>query len=145
MRSVKRRYLAAVGAVVAAGVALALALSHRLGRRCSRDLPDGVREEVGSRRAQVERPAERSSAGGRREGRSESRQQAVDGRKVLEYHYVHCVDAPGVDEDCWAVSLDPSGLTGNGGRPGIAPQEASDLMVLIYPMGDEVIETQQGA
>jgi hypothetical protein len=40
------------------------------------------------------------------------------GRSTLEVRYVRCVDAtkvPKLDQDCWAVSIDPHGLTALGG------------------------------
>ena len=88
--------------------------------------------------------ATRSAASGRAAARAASRQ--FGGQKVLEYHYVHCLDPPGVDEDCWAVSLDPSGPTLNGpalpGQP--APPKPTYLVVLIYPIGHEFVEAAQG-
>jgi hypothetical protein len=40
------------------------------------------------------------------------------GRRVLEVRYVRCVDSqkvPRLDQDCWAIAIDPHGLTGHGG------------------------------
>jgi hypothetical protein len=40
------------------------------------------------------------------------------GRRVLEVHYARCVDSqkvPRLDQDCWAVAIDPHGLRGHGG------------------------------
>jgi hypothetical protein len=146
MGRVKRRYLVAVGAVVAAGVALPLAFMLTRSGGAAPGIFRTVsvtKLAVGGLRLSAPRSARPSAAAGRAAARAASKQ--FDDRKVLEYHYVHCVDPPGVDEDCWAVSLDPSGLYGNGGSSGIAPQKASYLVVLIYPVGDAFIEAQQGA
>jgi hypothetical protein len=73
--------------------------------------------------------------------------KAFGGKAVLEYHYAHCVDtqsAPHVNEDCWAVSLDPSGL-GSGGPRGAEPQGATYLLVLVDPATDTVIRAADGS
>lgn len=76
------------------------------------------------------------------------------GRNVLEYHFVHCVDAqkaPVLSQDCWAVSLDPTGLGFSGpegpstNQQASTTQQASYLLVLIDPATDSFIEAQSGA
>ena len=64
------------------------------------------------------------------------------GNKVLEYHYAYCTDSEtALAEDCWAVSLDPSGLGGGGGTPHTGtPSPASYLLVFIDPGTDAMIE-----
>lgn len=147
MRSMKRRYLVAVGAIVAAGVALALAITFTGSGGAAPGIFRTVSAKklaAGGLRLGAPRSATPSAASGRAAARAASKQ--FDGRKVLEYHYVHCLDPPGVNEDCWAVSLDPSGPTLNGpalpGQP--APPRPTYLVVLIYPVGHEFIEAQQG-
>lgn len=71
---------------------------------------------------------------------------ALGGRTVQEYHHAHCVDTqkvPALNEDCWAVSLDPSGLTSNP-PPGFAAQQASYLIALIDPATQTFIESMDG-
>ena len=66
---------------------------------------------------------------------------------MLEYHYAHCADEQspaGLSEDCWAVSLDPSGLTSHG-PPGAVPQQFTYLLVLLDPTDDKFIEAATGA
>lgn len=49
------------------------------------------------------------------------------GRRALEVRYVRCVDAtkePKLDEGCWAVSIDPHGMTAPGG-PVLMPSGTS--------------------
>jgi hypothetical protein len=69
------------------------------------------------------------------------------GASVLEYHYAHCVDSqsanPHIDEDCWAVSLDPTGLRSSG-PPGSPAQKATYNLVLIDPANDKFIEGANG-
>lgn len=70
------------------------------------------------------------------------------GRTVLEYHFVHCVDtqkAPALSQDCWAVSLDPTGIAFDGPEGSSTSQDASYLLVLIDPATDSFIEGQSGA
>lgn len=86
-----------------------------------------------------------SADAGRAAARAASRR--FGGRKVLEYHYVHCVDrqsAGALDEDCWAVSLAPAGLSSTG-PPGSAHRKASYLIAFVDPAGDRFIEAQSGA
>lgn len=68
------------------------------------------------------------------------------GRSILEYHYAHCVDTqrvPAISEDCWAVSLDPTGITSNP-PPGHPLQFATYDLVLINPTNDKLIEAAEG-
>ena len=69
--------------------------------------------------------------------------KAYGGRAVLESRYAHCVDTqsvPVLSQDCWAVSLDPSGLSSNG------PEDvkAKYFLVLIDPETGKVIEGADG-
>lgn len=92
----------------------------------------------------VRRPTP-SAAAGRAAARAAGKE--FGGRKVLEYHYVHCADGQSVgllDEDCWAASLDPAGM-GSNGPPGSAEQNASYLLVFIDPGNDSFIEAQSGS
>lgn len=88
-------------------------------------------------------PAASTTAG---EGAAAAASRALDGRTVREYHYAHCVDTqkvPALDQDCWAVSLDPSGLTSNP-PPGFAAQQATYLIALIDPATQTFIESVDG-
>ena len=70
-----------------------------------------------------------------------------EGRKILEYHYAHCVDTqrvPALSQDCWAVSLDPTGLASNP-PAGVPTQPFSYLVVLVDPVTDQTIESVSGA
>ena len=65
------------------------------------------------------------------------------GRSILESHYAHCTDTqsvPALSEDCWAISLDPSGLSASGP----VDQQATYLLVLIDPTTDKFIEGADG-
>jgi hypothetical protein len=147
MRSVKRRYLVAVGAGVVAGVAIALAITVAGSGGAAPGIFRTVSAKklaAGGLRLSAPHSATPSAASGRAAARAAGKQ--FEGRKVLEYHYVHCADPPGVNEDCWAVSLEPGGPFSAGpvlpGQP--APPKPTYLVVLIYPIGHEFIEAQQG-
>lgn len=67
-------------------------------------------------------------------------------RRVLETHYAHCVDTESpalLNQDCWAVSLDPSGLVSNG-PVGATPQTATFLLAFIDPASGKLIEAFDG-
>lgn len=148
MRNVKRRYLVAVGAVVAAGGAVTLAVAVTGSGGAAPGIFRTVSAKklaAGGLRLSAPRNATPSAASGRAAAQEASKQ--FDDRKVLEYHYVHCLDPPGVNEDCWAVSLDPKGPVASVGPvlPGQpAPPQPTYLVVLIYHVGHEFIEAQQG-
>ncbi|MDX6480687.1 MAG: hypothetical protein QOG85_1197 [Gaiellaceae bacterium] len=86
-----------------------------------------------------------SSAAGETAAKAASNESG--GRAVLEYHYAHCVDSqsanPHVDEDCWAVSLDPTGVVSNP-PPGRPAQTATYSLLLIDPANDKFIEWADG-
>jgi hypothetical protein len=78
------------------------------------------------------------------------------GRPALETHYVHCVDTtkvPRLDEDCWAISINPKGMTAPGGAA-LASSSASETItaspairydvVFVEPHGGKVIEATLG-
>lgn len=72
---------------------------------------------------------------------------AYGGRAVLESHYAHCVitrSVPAVSKDCWAVSLDPSGMSADG-PPEAPPQQFTYLLVLIDPSTNKLILAVSGA
>jgi hypothetical protein len=60
---------------------------------------------------------------------------AVQGGAVLESHYMHCVDSwarnPTIDEDCYAVSVDPASIpvAGQPGEPFPAPMKWAVVFV----------------
>ncbi|HEY3945595.1 MAG TPA: hypothetical protein VGL78_10240 [Solirubrobacteraceae bacterium] len=58
-------------------------------------------------------------------------QQFAGGAAIRDEQFAHCV-APGasIDEDCWAVSLDPSGFHANGPA---TIRQATYLVVLVDP------------
>jgi hypothetical protein len=79
-------------------------------------------------------------------------------RKVISYEFAHCVDVqavPRLDEDCWAVFLDPTGERPSGparthrlGPTGVLhsePQKATYFLVLVAPITDQVIEAASGS
>ena len=66
---------------------------------------------------------------------------------VVSYQFAHCVDSqrvPRLDEDCWAVFLNP-GNEMSSGPPGSKSQKATYLLVLVNPSTDQVIEADSGA
>jgi len=145
----KRRYLIALGAV-AAGIAAAIAIALTGSGRGAHGIfwsvstktlaAGGLRSDGLMLTAAHGRTP--SAANGRAAARTASKQFSS---KVLEYHYVHCRDQT-VDEDCWAVSLDPSALMlGGGAPPGFpAQKKASYLVVLISSVGHAFIEGVEG-
>ena len=69
-----------------------------------------------------------------------SASKAFGGAPIRESQYAHCV-AEGIDQDCWAVSLDPSGLRSHG------PMKWHDtfLVALVDPATDNVLFAEGGA
>lgn len=66
----------------------------------------------------------------------------VGHKPVLQEQYAHCVvtsAVPPVDEDCWAVSLDPTGLASTTGDP------ATYYIVLIDPNTGKVLLSGWGS
>ena len=73
------------------------------------------------------------------------------GRKVLEYHYVHydrfnavphpAHAVPRLSRDCWAVSLDPSGMSSMWGSP---PQHMTYWLVMVGPKSYPLIGSVSG-
>jgi hypothetical protein len=73
-------------------------------------------------------------------------QQQLNGNAVEEIKYAHCSvtnEAPPVNEDCWVVSLDPSGFTSHGPE-GSTPIPATYLVALVDPNTDNVILAEAG-
>lgn len=83
-----------------------------------------------------------------------------DNRKVISYEFKHCVDVqrvPPVNQDCWAVFLDPShGAVSGGPRyypsttrshasTQLTTQQATYFLVLVDPTTDTVIEGASGS
>ncbi|SRR6266516_215892 len=77
------------------------------------------------------------------------------GHRALEVHYAHCVDTtnvPRLDQGCWAVSIDPRGMTAPGGLV-LAPSAYTTTpsspaihydVVFVDPMSGKVIEATLG-
>lgn len=65
---------------------------------------------------------------------------------VIESHFAHCVAPGGVDQDCWAISLDPSSFQ-SGSTPGSTdpPIQATYMIVLVDPASDQILHSQDGA
>jgi len=68
---------------------------------------------------------------------------------VREEHYVHCVDTwarPQIDQDCYAVSVDPSGVPVLGSAlAGLSdPKPATWEVVFIDPSTGAVIDDRGG-
>lgn len=66
---------------------------------------------------------------------------------LKSYRFAHCVDdqrAPRLDQDCWAVFLNPEGETSSG-PAGSQSQKATYLLVLVDPSTDQVIEADSGS
>lgn len=70
--------------------------------------------------------------------------QTFDGAAVLESHFAHCVAPGGVDQDCWAVSLDPSGFHSHP-LDGSKPITATYMIVLVDPATGQILHAQDGA
>jgi hypothetical protein len=73
--------------------------------------------------------------------------QAAPSQKVLETHFAHCVDTqmtPTLDQNCWAVSLDPGNLESNP-APGFPAQHATYLVALIDPSSGKFLEAIDGS
>jgi len=146
MRRVKRRYLIAVGMAVAAGAAIALAItvtgSGGAAPGIFRTVSSGKLAAGGITLSAPHGSIPTSSAG---EAAASAASQAFGGNKVREYHYAYCVDTqkvPALAQDCWAVSLDPSGY-GGGGTPHTGPASpATYLLVLVDPSDDAVLDGQ---
>jgi len=68
---------------------------------------------------------------------------------VVSHQFAHCIDVqsvPRLNEDCWAVFLDPGNEMGNGPfGPGSTSQRATYLLVLVDPSTDKVIEAASGS
>jgi|SRR5579885_847218 len=67
--------------------------------------------------------------------------KAGGGQAVLGAQYAHCVvpgKVPPVDQDCWAFSLDPNGLTSTTGVP------ATWFVVLVDPATGNVLLSRFG-
>jgi len=66
--------------------------------------------------------------------------KAFRGAAVRESHFAHCRFA-NIDEDCWAVSLDPSSVQSHGP----VPMRATYLLTLVDPITQEVLVSEAGA
>jgi hypothetical protein len=67
---------------------------------------------------------------------------AVGGAAVLEARYAHCrIESkhPPVDLDCWAFSLDPTGLLSMRGVP------ADYCLVVVHPVSGEILLNRFGS
>jgi hypothetical protein len=72
--------------------------------------------------------------------------KAFGGAAVRESHFAHCNvanAAPPIDEDCWAISLDPSGFHSHG--PATTTIAATYLIVLIDPATGQALLGESGA
>jgi len=148
LRFSKRRYLALAMVVIAAGAVLALSIPSG---RSSGPNPAVSFSTIPAEKLAVNgiilsaaQGAMASDASGG--AAAEAASSALGGRAILESHYAHCVDTqrvPAVSEDCWAVSLDPQGITSNP-PPGAPVQQATYVLVLIDPANDSVIEVAEG-
>ena len=66
------------------------------------------------------------------------------GHRVLEVHYVRCVDSlktPRLDQDCWAVSIDPHGVI----TPGPGPTKIRCDLAFVTADTGKVIEAALGS
>lgn len=131
--------------VVAAGVAFALATSSARsggsGPGLFSTIPTG-KLAAGGITLTAPHGSTPSAAAGRAAARAAGR---AFGEKLLEYHYAYCSDTqhvPPLAQDCWAVSLDPSGHGGGGAPQTGPPSAATYLFVLVDPSTDAVIEGQ---
>jgi hypothetical protein len=150
LRRIRRRYLVLPVMLVAAG--LALALSTSIGRSSGPN-PSVTFSTVPAAKMAVAgiilsapQGATPSAAAG--DAAAAAASGDFGGRSVLEYHFAHCVDdqsVPGLSEDCWAVSLDPTGISSNGPPSATPQQQATYLLVLIDPTNDKFIESASGA
>lgn len=68
---------------------------------------------------------------------------AFGGATVLESHFANCVALGGVDQDCWAISLDPSGFHSHP-MDGSTPTTATYMVVLVDPATDQILHAQAG-
>jgi hypothetical protein len=78
--------------------------------------------------------------------------EAFQGAKALTEQYMHCSDTsmtPALDEDCWVVSIDPTGMTDPSGGPApaasgqqqaLSPAPLQYDLVLVDPATGKVIE-----
>ena len=146
---VKRRYLLLAVLVVAVGAALAWSSasgrSAGPGPSVTFSTVPAAKMAVNGITLSTALNATPSAAAG--DAAANAASSDFGGRSVLEYHYAHCVDdqsVPGLSEDCWAVSLDPSGISSDG-PPSAEPQQANYLLVLINPTNDKFIESAEGA
>lgn len=72
--------------------------------------------------------------------------EAFGGVAVLESHFAHCTAPGGVDQDCWAVSLDPSSFHSNPMEGSTTPPiTATYMIVLVDPTTDHILHSQDGA
>lgn len=71
---------------------------------------------------------------------------AFGGAAAIESNFAHCVAPGGVDQDCWAISLDPSRFHSDP-PPGSTtpPITATYMIVLVDPTTDQVLHSQDGA
>lgn len=141
-KGIRRRYLIAAAVVLAVGATFAFATSSaRSGNAVAfTTIPAQKLVAGGIGLASPQGSIPTAAAG---DAAAKAASQAFGGETVLEYHYAYCTDSqavPPLAENCWAVSLDPSGLAG-GGTPHTGPaSKASYLLVLIDPATDAMIE-----
>ena len=69
---------------------------------------------------------------------------AFGGAAVRELHFANCVAPGGVDRECWAISLDPSGFHSHP-MDGSTPITATYMIVLVDPTTDQILHAQAGA
>jgi hypothetical protein len=146
IRSIRRRY-ATLGGAIAVGVAVA-ALTAAGGN--STGAPVTVSTVSAATLANggitLTAPQASSPTVAAGDAAATAASNTYGGREVLEYHFAHCVDSesvPALDEDCWAVSLDPGDLASSPPR-GFSGKQFSYLLVLIDPANDKLIEAQSG-
>ena len=72
---------------------------------------------------------------------------AYEGAAVREMHYMHCVDTwarPQINQDCYAVSMDPSGVVVLGSPNMPPPKPATWEIELVDPTTAKVIGDRGG-
>lgn len=141
-----RRLVLAAGVVVAAGVAFALAMSStRAGSARSITFATTSPQKLAAGGISLSAPHGSLLSAAAGEAAAGVASRDFGGDKVLEYHYAYCLDTqdvPSIAEDCWAVSLDPSGLEGGGTPSTGPPSPASYLLALVNPATDTVLVAQ---
>lgn len=135
----KRRFVVGVVAVSAA-VALALGLASTVwsssGDMGFKNVPASVLASTGLALTPPQASPPMSEAAA-----AALATKAGGGQSVLEAQYAHCSvpgKVPPINQDCWAFSLNPGGLTSLDGVP------ATWLLVLIDPASGDVLLTRYG-